>query len=129
MELPPDDAKVAFRIAAQCNNVPVLHGLMRLCAGTRYHRGRPAITYAICEGHAEAVEALLPHEAGLLDDDGWSSLRLACAVGLPAIVELLAADNAELATLDLARSPADYCQNEACRALLAAAWSHVANSV
>jgi ankyrin repeat protein len=113
------DAKVAFRIVAQCGLVPAVLALAPRCAGTLYYRGRPAITYAICEGQTAVVEALLPFEAGIVDADGYSNLQLACAVALPEIVKLLAAVPAELASLHLeTKSPADYCATEDCRAIL-----------
>eukprot|EP00769_Ergobibamus_cyprinoides_P002451 gnl/Ergobibamus_cyprinoides/3575.p1 GENE.gnl/Ergobibamus_cyprinoides/3575~~gnl/Ergobibamus_cyprinoides/3575.p1 ORF type:complete len:255 (+),score=45.71 gnl/Ergobibamus_cyprinoides/3575:298-1062(+) len=83
------DARVAFRIAAQCGRVGAVRALAPRCAGTLYYRGRPAITYAICEGQTAVVEALLPFEAGIVDADGYSNLQLACAVALPEIVKLL----------------------------------------
>jgi hypothetical protein len=113
------EAKVAFRIAAQCNRVDAVRALAPRCKGHRYYLGRTAITYAICERHVAVVEALLPYEAGLVDDDGWSNLRLACAVSFPEIVKLLASVPTELAALDLkSRSITDYCAHKQCRAIL-----------
>jgi hypothetical protein len=118
-ELSDNDAKVAFRIVAQCGNLDAVLALAPRCAGTLYYRGRPAVTYAICEGHAGIVQALLPFEAGIVDEDGWSNLRLALAVGIAHIVALLAAVPAELTSLHLgAKEPTDYCLREDCLAVL-----------
>jgi hypothetical protein len=69
------------------------------------------------------VEALLPFEAGIVDADGYSNLQLACAVGIPEIVELLANVPVELASLHLeTKSPADYCVRDDCRAILLCAF-------
>jgi ankyrin repeat protein len=104
------DAKVAFRIVAQCGLVPAVLALAPRCAGTLYYRGRPAITYAICEGQTAVVEALLPFEAGIVDADGWSNLQLACAVANPWIVNLLAPLEIHLLNFD-GKTPADYCDD------------------
>jgi ankyrin repeat protein len=123
-----DEAKAAYRIAAQTGLLDVVKALSVVCSGTRYYRGRTALMYAVEQNQTAVVEFLLDLEVGIQDDDGWTALMHACDLHRPECVALLAFSEHELRAED-GLGALSYCRDDCTRATLLAARRAVPSSL
>jgi ankyrin repeat protein len=79
----------AFVISAQCGNLPATRLLAPRYNRTCFYNRRTALMLAAEQSQTSTVEALIPFEAGLQDENGWSALMHAVEVGFVDGVRLL----------------------------------------